>query len=305
MTELPVNGSGIRPKSVILDMADHYGMDPTRFEQTLRATIFPMNGSAEQFATFLLACKAHDLNPFLREIYPMVDRRSGRVASIVSIDGWVTLVNRQPAFDGMTFDSIHDSDGRLIAVTCSMFRKDRAHPVVVTEYLAECWRDTEAWKMSHRMLRHRAMIQCARYAFGLGGITDDDEAERWVNRQSPSSGSATPYAPAPHHVFPPEPQPVPPRPKPVPPPPPPPPPPPGHPGRGDARPDDPGGISADPGAKLARFEEALAAAETVADCDRAFIDIIEPMIKAGVLTREEEEEAEARMVERCGPLMEI
>ena len=29
-----------------------------------------------------------------------------------------------------------------------------------------------------RMLRHKATIQCARYAFGLSGIVDPDEAER-------------------------------------------------------------------------------------------------------------------------------
>ncbi|EKJ46221.1 phage recombination protein Bet, partial [Escherichia coli EC1869] len=31
-----------------------------------------------------------------------------------------------------------------------------------------------------RMLRHKAMIQCARLAFGFAGIYDKDEAERIV-----------------------------------------------------------------------------------------------------------------------------
>jgi hypothetical protein len=31
--------------------------------------------------------------------------------------------------------------------------------------------------MEHRMLRHKALMQCARYAFGFSGVTDDDEAE--------------------------------------------------------------------------------------------------------------------------------
>ena len=30
------------------------------------------------------------------------------------------------------------------------------------------------------MLRHKALIQCARYAFGLSGIVDPDEAERII-----------------------------------------------------------------------------------------------------------------------------
>ena len=33
------------------------------------------------------------------------------------------------------------------------------------------------------MLRHKAMIQCARLAFGYGGIYDQDEAERIVEAQ--------------------------------------------------------------------------------------------------------------------------
>ncbi|MGJ5653837.1 recombinase RecT, partial [Morganella morganii] len=59
------------------------------------------------------------------------------------------------------------------------YRKDRNHPTSVTEYMSECNRGTQPWK-SHpkRMLRHKAMIQCARLAFGFAGIYDQDEAER-------------------------------------------------------------------------------------------------------------------------------
>jgi hypothetical protein len=59
-----------------------------------------------------------------------------------------------------------------------MFRKDRGRPVTVTEYLSECRRGTEPWKMQHRMLRHKALIQAARYAFGFSGIYDEDEGEK-------------------------------------------------------------------------------------------------------------------------------
>jgi hypothetical protein len=45
----------------------------------------------------------------------------------------------------------------------------------VTEFLAECKRGTEPWKnMPRRMLRHKALIQCARVAFGFA-LYDDDE----------------------------------------------------------------------------------------------------------------------------------
>ena len=45
---------------------------------------------------------------------------------IVSVDGWVNLVNSQGQCDGFSFDMEHDGD-KLISCTCSMFRKDRTH----------------------------------------------------------------------------------------------------------------------------------------------------------------------------------
>ncbi|EJN6394922.1 recombinase RecT, partial [Salmonella enterica] len=67
------------------------------------------------------------------------------------------------------------------ACTCKIYRKDRSHPTVVTEYMDECKRNTQPWQ-SHptRMLRHKTLIQCARLAFGFAGIFDQDEAERVI-----------------------------------------------------------------------------------------------------------------------------
>jgi hypothetical protein len=62
---------------------------------------------------------------------------------------------------------------------CTINRKDRAHPIEVTEYFSECKRNTQPWTVSpKRMLRNKAFIQCARLAFGFAGIYDPDEAER-------------------------------------------------------------------------------------------------------------------------------
>ncbi len=94
---------------------------------------------------------------------------------VVGVDGWARIVNEHPQFDGMTFDMPADGS----SCTCVIFRKDRGHPISVTEYMSECKRGTQPWQ-SHprRMLRHKAMIQCARMAFGFAGIYDPDEAER-------------------------------------------------------------------------------------------------------------------------------
>ena len=48
--------------------------------------------------------------------------------------------------------------------------------------MSECKKNGGGPWQSHpkRMLRHKALIQCARLAFGYGGIYDQDEAERIV-----------------------------------------------------------------------------------------------------------------------------
>jgi hypothetical protein len=58
-----------------------------------------------------------------------------------------------------------------------MWRRDRTHPIVVTEYFSETYRNTDPWnQMPRRMLRHKAFKECARLTFGFSGIVDEDEA---------------------------------------------------------------------------------------------------------------------------------
>lgn len=168
-----------QPPSVINDMAKRFGMDPRAFESTIKQTIMPANVqvSNEQVAAFLLVAKKYDLNPFTKEIFAFPNR--GGIQPIVSIDGWLKIINEQPEFDGMEFEDKLDDSGSLLAVTCRIYRKDRSRPTSVTEYMAECKRSTDTWKQwPARMLRHKAAIQAARYAFGFSGIMDPDEADR-------------------------------------------------------------------------------------------------------------------------------
>jgi phage recombination protein Bet len=159
-------------------MATRFGMEPGPFEQTLRATVFPADGSKEQFAAFLLVAKKYNLDPVTKQIYAF-PTQAGGIQPIVSIDGWMGLINAHPQFDGMEFEDHLDEKGDITAITCKMFRKDRGHPVSVTEYMHECRRGTSTWKQwPARMLRHKAAIQASRYAFGFSGIMEPDEAER-------------------------------------------------------------------------------------------------------------------------------
>lgn len=191
----------IQPRSVLVDMSGRFGMEPAAFESTVRATCSPKGRNAqplsrEEFAAFLLVAKEYDLNPLTKEIYAF-PAKGGGIVPVVSVDGWINLINSKTQCDGFEFEMDHDEKENLISCTCRIYRKDRKHPTTVTEYLSECIRDTEPWRMKHRMLRHKSLIQAARYAFGFAGIYDEDEGERIAGMRdvTPSAPPVPPPAP--------------------------------------------------------------------------------------------------------------
>ena len=178
-------------RSVTADMAARFGMDPKRFEQTLRGTVGLAKATDEEFAAFLLVAKQYSLNPITKELYAFPGKGGG-VVPIVSIDGWMRIINDHPEMDGLEFDDHTDEAGKLTSITARIYRKDRAKPIAITEYMAECKRDTDTWrKWPARMLRHKAAIQCARYAFGFAGIYDQDEGERIADMTAVKPSSAS------------------------------------------------------------------------------------------------------------------
>lgn len=156
-----------------LDMGDGSGLI-----ETLKATAFKGQVSDAQMTALMVVANQYGLNPWTKEIYAFPDKNNG-IVPVVGVDGWSRIINNHPQFDGMEFAQEDDS------CTCIIFRKDRGHPIKVTEYMAECKRANVGPWSSHprRMLRHKAMIQCARLAFGYGGIYDQDEAERIVEEK--------------------------------------------------------------------------------------------------------------------------
>lgn len=147
--------------------------DGSGLMQTLKNTAFKGNVSDDQMVALLVVANQYGLNPWTREIYAFPDRNNG-IVPIVGVDGWARIINSDKNFDGMDFEQDNES------CTCKIYRKDRTHPICVTEWMSECKRESaQPWKTHpKRMLRHKAMIQCARIAFGFGGIFDEDEAER-------------------------------------------------------------------------------------------------------------------------------
>lgn len=179
------------------------GVEPTKMLSTLKATAFRQPAKKqgdrwvspevtnEQMMALLVVANKYDLNPFIKEIYAFPDK--GGIVPIVGVDGWSRMINNHPEFDGMkfVFDTeiveLEHAKPSPISCTCIIYRKDRGHPTEVTEYLDEVYRapfksdKLGPWQThTKRMLRHKAMIQTARIAFGFTGIHDQDEAERII-----------------------------------------------------------------------------------------------------------------------------
>ncbi|HBN9649625.1 TPA: phage recombination protein Bet [Pseudomonas aeruginosa] len=154
------------------------GATPAEVANTLKQTCFKGQVSDAQMVALLIVADQYKLNPFTKELYAFPDKNNG-IVPVVGLDGWSRIINEHPQFDGMDFEMPADGS----EYTCRIYRKDRKHPTSITEYMSECKRNTQPWQ-SHpkRMLRHKAMIQCARLAFGFAGIYDQDEAERIVER---------------------------------------------------------------------------------------------------------------------------
>lgn len=164
-----------KPKaSILAKFSERYSVEPTKMLETLKGTCFKGNVTNEQMIALLVVADQYQLNPFTKEIFAFPDKNS--IVPVVSVDGWLRIINSHPQMDGIAFDQDSES------CTCTIYRKDRQHPTKVTEWMAECKRgNTGPWQTHpYRMLRHKSLIQCARIAFGFGGIYDQDEAERIV-----------------------------------------------------------------------------------------------------------------------------
>jgi phage recombination protein Bet len=172
-----------KPRALAV-MASRLNVEPQKLLQTLTETVF--KGATEsELLTLVVVANEYGLSPLLKEIYAFPNRQGG-IVPVVSIDGWISMVNRQPQLDGLKFSYESDSDGNPIACTCTIYIKDRTHPVEVTEFYKECYRATEPWKqMPRRMLRHKALKEAARVAFGFSGVTDEDEARDISNQGFP------------------------------------------------------------------------------------------------------------------------
>jgi hypothetical protein len=95
---------GVAGTKLVMKMAEKQDLDPQAYASTVMKSCFTGETSPEQFMAFLMIAREHGLNPITREIYAF--SKGGKVMPIVSIDGWLKIINEHPQFDGMQFGSI-------------------------------------------------------------------------------------------------------------------------------------------------------------------------------------------------------
>ena len=161
--------------SVMGALASKLEVDPSHLMEVLKKTAFKECRTNEEFIAMCMVANKYGLDPITKEIYAFPNKKTGAVVPVVGYDGWQKLANRHPQYDGVEF--VEADDGAWCE--CRIYRKDRSHPTVMREWMEECRMDTLPWqKYPRRMLRNKAFNQCARAAFNLSGIYDEDEAAR-------------------------------------------------------------------------------------------------------------------------------
>jgi hypothetical protein len=117
---------------------------------------------------FLHQVRKYQLDPLSDEIM-LFKNPEGQYQTLITIDGWMKLINQDPQFAGMTFKESSELElGIPLWMECSIYRHDRILPITVKEYSAEIKAEHPLWKtMPRRLLRHRSIQQCARLAFSI------------------------------------------------------------------------------------------------------------------------------------------
>jgi len=189
--------------SLVQKFAHRFSIDPAKLLPILKATAFKVKDgevSDDQMAALLVVADQYGLNPFTKEIFAFPDKQNG-IVPVVGVDGWSRIINDHAQADGLEFRYAEEiltlQDAQPCPAWCEVviFRKDRGHPIIVREYLEECYRPLGAYQdgkkhkpgpwqtHTRRFLRHKTLIQGGRIAFGFGGIYDEDEATRVIEAQ--------------------------------------------------------------------------------------------------------------------------
>lgn len=190
--------------NILEALAEKAGVTSDKYLKALRSVAFATAPEikVEEMMSVLIIAKKLDLDPFAREIYAIPGRQGQPIQPVISYDGWMKVLLRQPTYDGM---EVIPSDTKIrpegmdrdVHEWCEViiYDKTRSHPLRVREYFEEVTRarkiQTRSGKwmldpknpwvqMPWRMLRNKTVIQAVRNNYAVGGfdeVLSEDELE--------------------------------------------------------------------------------------------------------------------------------
>ena len=137
---------------------------------TLKETVCK-GATVPQFRMFIEVCKRTGLDPFLKEIWfvPGVGVMAGR-------DGYLRVANEHPMFDGMDTKVERDAQSKPVKATCSVYRKDRSHPITCEAYFNEYKKAGSVWQTyPSAMISKVAEVLALKRSFSINGVVTEEE----------------------------------------------------------------------------------------------------------------------------------
>lgn len=151
---------------------------------TLKETVAKGVTDAE-FMWFIQVCRESGLNPLKREIWCIPGKRyqnkdgqwvQGAVQIMTGINGYLTIAQNHPQFDGMETKIEVDENDKPISSTTTVYRKDRKLPTVATVWFKEFYKPGNTYngkytegtwdKMPKVLIQKVSKAHALREAFG-------------------------------------------------------------------------------------------------------------------------------------------
>lgn len=125
-----------------------------------------------QLKMFIEVCRSTGLNPWLREIWYVAEKGIIMAAR----DGYLRVANENPNFDGMETRVERDKANIPIKAVCTVWRKDRTHPVVCEAYFNEYKSGSPVWtKYPSAMVSKVAEVLALKRSFSINGCVTEEE----------------------------------------------------------------------------------------------------------------------------------
>lgn len=160
----------VAPRGAIAPAQDR--LDQREMIETIKQTVCK-GASDAQLRLFIEVCRSTGLNPFIKgEIWYVAEKgiiMAGR-------DGYLRVANENPNFDGMKTVVERDAKNQPISATCTVWRKDRSHPIECTAFFSEYNKQSPVWKQyPSAMIQKVAEVLALKRSFAINGVVTEEE----------------------------------------------------------------------------------------------------------------------------------